>query len=165
MRMIKQDKDSCVWASLAMVLNERLDTVVHNFSDWDDRYPFAGEWSEVPRVPSVHEICDIAYRDFNTAFVPFEYDPEVFPHENCPPIKVWTRTRKQPTRTPRGVFESQLSLGPGLIEGINTNSGRGHMVAWDRSVVYDPRGYCYSINVTDKFDFQPRRFWLAVAVK
>lgn len=154
MRLVKQEKNGCVYAALSMVLNERLDTIYANFKHWDykDNYPFTGEWSMVPRVPSMEEICDIAIRHFKTAFVPFPIDPLATPHEDCKPIHVWQYPQKK--------FTSQLSFGRGLLEGMVVESG--HMVAWDGSVIFDPRGYCYSINVADRFDFQPRRFWLAV---
>lgn len=157
MRLIKQAKDGCVYASLAMVLGETLEGVYHNFQPWklEDKYPFPSPWDELPRVPSMHEICEIAIRHYLMAFVPFEYDPEVTPHPDCPAIKVWDNARE--------VFNLQLRRGKGLIEGLKDN--KGHMVAWNGTVVYDPRGYMYSLNVSDKFYFEPRRFWLAVNTK
>lgn len=162
MRMVEQENNGCVYASLAMVLNEPLQTICHNFKTWElqDSHPFPAPWDGCPRVPSMHEICDEAIKHFKTAFVPFEFDPEVAPHPDCPPIKVWTPTRSNPHRTASVVFNNQLRRGPGLIEGMKGD--KGHMVAWDGSVVYDPRGYCYSINVAGRFDFSPRRFWLSV---
>lgn len=164
--MIEQKKDGCVYASLAMVLGEKLETIEHNFKCWSNNFPFSGEWEKVPRVPGMHEICEVAIRHFKTAFVPFEYDPEVTPHEDCKPIKVWGDRPERVINAldAREMFLLQLSRGPGLIEGVNTGNGRGHMVAWNGQVVFDPRDYCYSINVTDKFYFNPLRFWLAVSI-
>jgi hypothetical protein len=70
-----------------------------------------------------------------------------------------------PDDDPNEVFEGQLSHGKGVIEGVITSTAKGHMVAWDGAVIYDPRGYMYSLNVANKFDFSPSRFWLAVEAK
>lgn len=158
MRLHKQETNGCTYAALAMVLNLQPEAVYAIFRHWNykDNHPFTGEWENVPRVPSMEEICDLALRHCKTAFVPFPFDPIAFPHEDCKPIHVWDEPQKK--------FEGQLGFGRGLIEGLLSN-GRGHMVAWDGHVVYDPRGYCYSINVADKFNFTPRRFWLAVPIK
>lgn len=157
MRLIEQETDGCVYASLAMVLNEKLEAAYHCYKHWnyDRNYPFTGEWEKVPRVPSMEEICDISWRHFKMALIPFPLDPVATPHEDCKPIHVWDQPWKK--------FTSQLSFGKGLIEGLH--DGRGHMVAWDGSIVYDPRGYCYSINVADRFNFEPKRFWLALSTR
>lgn len=155
MRLVKQENDGCVYAALSMVLNEELEVIYHCFKHWPFKhnFPFPGEWAQTPRVPSMEEICDIAWRHFNTALVPFPRDPLATPHAACPPIHVWENSDAK--------FFNQLRLGRGLIEGV-LSSGRGHMVAWDGTVVFDPRDYCYTINVADRFNFEPRRFWLAV---
>ncbi len=166
MYLIKQEKNGCVYASLAMVLNEKLETITRHFNTWGyeqgQMYPFLGEWETLPRVPSMHEICEVAMFHYDTGFVPFQRDPEVAPHPDCPPIRVWEHIQNRSVDA-EGMFRAQLSRGPGLIEGFKDDTG--HMVAWDGSIIYDPRGYCYSPNVADRFDFEPRRFWLAVRTK
>jgi len=159
MKLKLQETNGCVYASLAMVLNLEPAAVYSIFKHWkfEENLPFEGEWKDVPRVPSMEEICDLAFRHCHTAFVPFPLDPKASPHESCKPVSVW--------KEPQAKFLGQLAWGRGLIEGINTTNGRGHMVAWDGNVVYDPRGYCYSMNVADKFNFEPRRFWLVVSTK
>lgn len=154
MKLIKQEKEGCVYASLAMVLSESLKDIYRIFKYWEitKNYPFTGKWAITPRVPGMEEICDISWRVLRKSFVPFSLNPTVTPDENCKPIQVW--------ESPTVKFNSQLSYGTGLIEGLH--DGIGHMVAWDGSVVYDPHGYCYSINVSGRFNFQPRRFWLLV---
>lgn len=156
MRLIEQERDGCVYASVAMLLSIDKSAAYHLLcSHWkvEDFKPFAEPFQDVPRVPSMEEICDALIRyNSGIALVPFPRNPLATPHQECPPIQVWAN--------PEEKFRQQLSRGRGLIEGIVGD--RGHMVAWDGSIVYDPRGYCYSINVSDKFNFVPRRFWLAV---
>jgi hypothetical protein len=113
----------------------------------------------MPKVPSMEELVAWAYRKQRTGLVPFPFHPHCSPHPNCPGVPVW------PDDDPNEVFEGQLSHGKGVIEGVITSTAKGHMVAWDGAVIYDPRGYMYSLNVANKFDFSPSRFWLAVEAK
>ena len=158
MRLYKQERDGCVVTSVAMLINETPDATFHIIDKpmtAQQRRPFPEPWDDCPLVPSMHEICDRLLKQKSIALVPFERNPKVTPHPDCPEYPVW--------ENPEQKFEAQLSYGKGLIEG--TVGEKGHMVAWDGKVVYDPRGYCYSMNVASKFNFVPRRFWLAVCLK
>jgi hypothetical protein len=164
MKLVKQHgTDDCVAAALAMVFDASYDRVSRDlFSDM--MYPFPEPWADLPKVPDMNVICDYAIGEWFTALVPCELDPVCSPHIDCPPVKVWPRS-KSGGQGGELQFEWALRRGPGLIEGSLVGTGKqlGHMVAWNGQVVYDPRGYCYSMNVAvDKFNFQPRRFWLAI---
>jgi hypothetical protein len=160
MRLETATNNDCVAASLAMLL---LDVDIVFIKDQlfppVPEYPFQAPWDDVPRVPSMEEIVDWMWTKWNVAMVPFPYNPQCSPHPNCPGVPVW------PNDEPDKIFAHQLSYGGGVIEGVVTETGKGHMVAWDGKVIYDPRGYIYSPNVVDKFGFQPTRFWLAVEAK
>jgi hypothetical protein len=147
-RLIKGKENECVYTSLAMLLNVDVDVIKRRFTlKLEDTYPFEFPFEQLPRVPCMEEVClEVVRRD--SSLTPFPRVVEATPHPDCPPIKVWGDEK----------FFDILCKGPGLIEGMVKD--RGHMVAWDGHVVYDPRGYCYSINVADKFDFDPKRFWL-----
>ena len=155
MNLVIGTNGQCLLASVAMLIGESLEAtrqILIGHLDWPDKHPFEGEWEDYPRVPSMHEVVDALWRFKRLGLVPFEYNPSCAPHIDCPSIDVWQRPREQ--------FLNQLDFGSGLIEGVVDD--RGHMVAWDGQVVLDPRGYCYSLNVSDKFDFQPTRYWLAL---
>jgi hypothetical protein len=123
--------------------------------------PFPEPWSHLPKVPDMNVVCHWAW-DRRTALVPFEYNPQCTPHEDCPPVPVYPTRSDIYGKTPDWAFITQMSFGPGLIEGI-TEDEAGHMCAWDGSIIYDPRGYCYSRNVAkERFGYQITRFWLAV---
>lgn len=157
MRLIKGEKNGCVYASLAMLLGIDISAAYHNFTTWkfEDSKPFEAPFNEYKRVPSMEEICDVAWRHHKVALVPFPFDPVATPAKECKPIHVWPDPEKQ--------FRSQLYFGDGLIEGI-MSTGKGHMVAWDScsDVIRDPRGYSYSFDLAHVFNYNPKRFWLAV---
>ena len=153
MQLIKQKRNECTYTSVAMLLGHPDASVIKNVMtrDWtkSDFTPFPEPFDEVPRVPSVHEICETLVVFYNIGLVPFERCPMMTPHEYCPSVSVW--------RDPVARFRDHLWLGEGLIEG--TKGQTGHMVAWDREKVFDPRGYTYEIEDAHKFDFEPTRFW------
>jgi hypothetical protein len=167
MNLIKQEgTDDCVAAALAMVFDVSLGYIkAELFTDL--MFPFPEPWDKLPKVPDMNVICDYAMGQQGVALVPFELDPLCSPHVDCKPVPVWPRSK---TATARGPWKFEIALrkGPGLIEGTLTRNGNqlGHMVAWDGTVIYDPRGYCYSTNVAmPRFNFQPRRFWLAISTR
>ncbi|MHC4121287.1 MAG: hypothetical protein ACYSWO_27750 [Planctomycetota bacterium] len=152
----------CVAASLAMVCEADLDYIMLAlFSDLEK--PFSGLWSHIPKIPDMNAVCDWMWGDRKIALVPFEYNPQSTPHKDCPPVPVWPRSLRC-----RGdadnAWARALAYGPGLLEG--TTGTLGHMVAWSGDAIYDPRGFIYSINIAvEKFEFSPRRFWLAVPTR
>lgn len=157
MHLMKSKPNGCVYAAIGMLLNkshEDVSNIIDMPMSQPERHPFPEPWKHLPFVPPMDVIVDRLIRREGIALVPFEKDPVCSPHPDCPPVDVW----KVYKRT--DAFDSQLKLGEGVIEGLVGETG--HMVAWDRSVVYDPRGYCYSMNIADRFNFTPRRFWLAV---
>lgn len=161
MQLIVATNNDCVAAALAMLFEVKKDYIKKELFSFLTHHSFQEPWDNFPMVPSMEMICDWAYRERGVGLVPFPYHPHCSPHPDCPGIPVW------PADTPDKIFRGQLSYGQGVIEGI-TESGApdcGHMVAWNGTVIYDPRGYMYSSNVADKFGFTPSRFWLAVGVK
>jgi hypothetical protein len=152
--MVRTGKNECVVGSLAMLLGVAPEFIRRQICHNPPIYPFPAPWDEYPLVPSMEIICDWAYSHMNVAMVPFPYNPLCTPHEDCPPTPVWDDDADV-------VFEGQLEYGTGLIEGT-VDGAHGHMVAWDGSVIYDPRGYCYSLNIAEKHGFTPARFWLCV---
>lgn len=155
MRLETATNNDCVAASLAMLFDLPIDHIKGELFPSPTQYPFPEPWDGLPRVPSMEEIVHWAYRHRKVGLVPFPYHPYCSPHPDCPGVAVW------PDQNPDKVFAGQLSHGKGVIEGV-TETGSGHMVAWDGTVIYDPRGYLYSLNVVAKFGFEPSRFWLAV---
>jgi hypothetical protein len=155
----------CAAASIAMVVGTSLGKVKSDlFSDL--RKPFTGKWAHIPQVPDMNIICDFALRTWGLALVPFEYMPTSTPHKDCPPVSVYPRNTKVLNSTPEFNWRRQLAQGPGLIEGTIIGKELGHMVAWTGKEIYDPRGYIYSLNVAvERFQFQVRRFWLALRIK
>lgn len=159
MRLIKQEKNGCVYAAVGMLIKKTPDEVF-NIIDAPmgpkERHPFPEPWSHLPFVPTMDVIVDRLIKREGIALVQFKKNPTAAPHPDCPPYDVWAPYKRH------DVFNSQLKYGRGLIEG--TVGEVGHMVAWDGSVVFDPRGYCYSMNVADRFNFTPLCFWLAVTI-
>jgi hypothetical protein len=156
MRLETATDNDCVAASLAMLFEVDVIFIKNQLFSAVPDYPFQAPWDELPRVPSMEEIVDWAWTRQRSAMVPFPYAPDCSPHPNCPGVLVW------PNDEPDKVFAHHLSYGQGVIEGVVTDTGKGHMVAWDGKVIHDPRGYMYSMNTIDKFDFKPSRFWLTV---
>ena len=162
MRLVTSNNNDCVAASLAMLFDVEIGYIeTHLFTDLPK--PFPGQWSDLPKVPDMNVICDWAWQR-GTALVPFEYNPQCTPHQDCPPVSVYPPTTSG-LPTADSAFNNQMAYGPGLLEGI-TNHDKGHICAWDGKVIYDPRGYCYSYNVAGvRFGYQITRFWLAVKGK
>jgi hypothetical protein len=163
MKLIESTNNyDCVAAALAMVLGTDLGEIerilFHNLMK-----PFPEPWDNLPKVPDMNVICEFM-AGVGWALMPFEYNPQCSPHPDCPPVPVYPFREAGNVgghflASFQRVWEKQLSLGPGLIEG--TVDETGHMVAWSGDAIYDPRGCIYSLNVTNKFDFVPKRFWLA----
>jgi len=161
MKLITTTNNDCVAASLAMLFDTGIGYIkTQLFTNLPK--PFPGQWSDLPKVPDMNVICDWAWQR-RTALVPFEYDPQCTPHKDCPPVSVYSQTTKYPKGLADWPFKTQLTYGPGLLEGTIIGREVGHMCAWDGKIIYDPRGYCYSRNVAkEKFGYQITRFWLAV---
>jgi len=153
MKLITNNENKCVFASLAMLIVEDINMVEGWLKHYLPDATFPPPYDELPRVPDMISICAWLLGR-NIALTPFPFDPQCTPHPSCPAKAVY--------ENPQGVFNARLALGPGLIEGV-VNGDRGHMVAWNGTTIYDPRGYCYSLNVSWKFDFEPAQFWLATA--
>ena len=158
MRLEIAGDNDCTAASLAMLFNMASGYIKKELFPPLPQYPFPKPWDDLPMVPSMEMVCDWAWRKQRIALVPFPYHPHCSPHPDCPSIPVW------PNDDPDEIFTEQLAYGRGVIEGA-VEPELGHIVAWDGKVIYDPRGYIYSLNVADKFNFKPTRFWLAVEVK
>jgi len=165
MKLVTQEgANDCVLAALSMLFDAS-PSRIHQDLFTDLFFPFPDPWAHLPKVPDMNVICDYALWKQDVALVPFELDPLCSPHKDCPPVPVWPRCKVASSEGPR-MFEQSLRRGEGLIEGVVIGKELGHMVAWDGTVILDPRGYCYSLNVAvDKFNFQPRRFWLAVSTR
>ena len=148
------DKYDCVAVSMAMLLGV---SVAHVKSlVWPDplEYPFPAPWDTLPKIPSMEVICEWMLFSHDIALVPFPHNPVCTPDvTRCPPVPVYDED-------PDTVFNRQLELGPGLLEGVRAR-GSAHMCAWDGQAVFDPRGHIYSLNITHLHDFVPTRFWLA----
>jgi hypothetical protein len=115
-------------------------------------YPFESPWDDIPQVPSMDVIVDYMFNICHVAMVPFEKDPVCTPHLDCKPVPVWYNSTEAWLR--------HLAYGEGVIECV-TPRGRGHMVAWNGKVVYDPQGYIYPIEEMETVHkLTPRRFWL-----
>jgi hypothetical protein len=152
MRLIKSDNNDCVAASLAMVFNLYYPDVQRDLLEIQPlEFPFRRPYDQLPKVVSMEQVCEwAAFRLFT--LIPFPWNPMCSPHPDCPPVPVWD--------DPDEMFDQAMRRGPGLLEGLVGD--KGHMVAWDGNVVYDPRGYCYSLNMAqDRFNFVETRFWLA----
>lgn len=161
MKLVRSDKPyGCMAASLSMVLDINIGCIEANLFSCLE-YPFPGKWAHFPKVPDMNVICDWAWQIQRVGFVPFEKNPMCYPHIDCPAVPVWPF--KLCGGSAKEAWNRALSFGTGLLEGLRPSRDLAHMCAWDGNVVYDPRGYAYSINVAeDKFDFEPVRFWLAV---
>jgi hypothetical protein len=153
--------NGCVAASLAMVLDMSTHMIERDlFLNLET--PFSGEWSECPKVPDMNVIVHWAWDCHRIGFVPFEYNPQCSPHPACPEVPVWPHNAAIDMSADTA-FDRALGFGPGLLEGDIKYPGEhtvGHMCAWDGNVIYDPKGYVYSRNVSEKFGFVPLRFWL-----
>jgi hypothetical protein len=162
MNLLKSSNNDCVAAAMAMVIGCKMSVVTSRlFTNLDT--PFHAPFHELPKVPDMTVICEYMLQR-GLAMVPFERNPQCSPHPDCPPVPVYPfreagQVGGRFLDGPLAVWERQLTLGPGLIEG--SVGEMGHMVAWSGDSVYDPRGFIYSLNVADKFDFVPKRFWLA----
>lgn len=151
MRLIEATDNDCVAASLAMVFRLAIETVKRELFT-GLTHPFPDPWSHLPKVPAMVQICDWVASSHRASLTPYPYNPTCAPHPDCPPVMVYAH--------PDTAFQAQLNRGQGVIEG-RVAKGKGHMVAWDGNVIYDPRGYCYSLNVAvSKFGFTPSQFWL-----
>jgi hypothetical protein len=152
MRLIKSDHNDCLAAAVAMVFNLHYPDVQNDLQLLQPlEYPFRKPWAGLPKVVSMEQVCEWA-AERRCTLMPFPWNPMCSPHPDCPPVPVWD--------DPDAAFDQAMRRGPGLLEGLVGE--KGHMTAWDGNVVYDPRGYCYSLNVAlDKFGFIPTRFWLA----
>lgn len=161
MKLVKSNRPhACISCSLAMLLDVDLSHVeVELFTGMD--FPFPEPWSHLPKVPDMNVLCHWALQTHKVALTPFERDPVCSPHPDCPSVPVWPY-RKGLAGTPEVMWREALDKGSGLLQGVRPSKDLWHMCAWDGGIVYDPRGYAYSINVAeDKFDFQPLCFWLA----
>jgi hypothetical protein len=155
MNLIRQGDNECMAASVAMVFDKRLESVntFSLFNPYCYSFPFPVPWHQSPKVASMDEICDWAYSIFGAGLVPFPRNPGCSPTEKCSMVPVWPDGE--------GKFLEHLSYGPGLLEG-HVEHMRGHMCAWDGKKVYDPRGYTYSFENADGYNFTATRFWLKV---
>jgi hypothetical protein len=154
MQLIIAPKHECTYACLSMLLGSNMAHFRISFNKlWDEKYPFDPPYDELPRVPSMDEICFYMAENTKGSLMPFNRETYCTPSYDQRGVRIWSD---------KFFYYNVLPLGPGLIEGMVTGADGviGHMVAWNGSVVYDPRGYCYSINVADKFGFQPKTFWL-----
>jgi hypothetical protein len=148
--VIDYEGGNCLLASLAMLFDLSWDEVEKDlFSNLE--YPFQPPWDSCAKVPDMNVVVDWALHKHNRSLVPFEYDPVCTPHQDCTPVKVWKDGHEK--------FLKVLNYWTGLIE-CETYAGKGHMVAWDGSHVYDPR-----VVVRYRFEelikgFIPRRFWI-----
>jgi hypothetical protein len=158
MRLIKSNDNNCVAASIAMVFNLICVDVQNGLLRLQPRvFPFKHPYAHLPKVASMEQVCEWA-ADRRLTLMPFPRNPMCSPHPDCPAVPVWDAEVGRPSAD--DMFDKAMRRGPGLLEGLVGE--KGHMVAWDGNVVFDPRGYCYSLNVaTDLFDFVPTRFWLA----
>lgn len=158
MKLIRCGESGCVVASVAMLVGREL-AWVEGFPMFNPicyRYPFPQPWARLPKVASMEEICDWAYQTLRVGLIPFPRNPGCSPAGECPMQPVYKDGEE--------VFLNQLSYGAGLLEGV-VEHDRGHMCAWDGEKVHDPRGYIYSFENADGFNFTATRFWLKVESK
>jgi len=149
MRLILSNNHDCVAASLAMVTGIPMSDIKEDlFTDLE--YPFPPPWDKLPKVPNMDVICDYLWLGFRLGLTPFNNAPFCSPDVACPSFPVWEDAA--------AMFQRQLGFGPGLLEG--TVAGKGHMCAWDGTMVFDPRGYAYLPDEADDLGFDIERFWL-----
>jgi len=155
MRLIKSNKNNCVYASVAMLLGVSLDKayeLLHNKDAKIGEKPFTGIYKDFEVVPDMAVICDSLWSKKRIGLTPFYFDPTCSPHPNCQPISTW--------KNPKASFKLQLGFGSGLLEGKTEKCG--HMCAWDGQVIFDPRGHIYSYDLAEIMNFEINRFWLKV---
>lgn len=149
--VIDYEGGKCLLASLAMLFDLSWEEVEKALF-YNLEYPFEPPWDTCPKVPDMNVIVDWALHVQHAALVPFEYNPSCTPHKDCTPVRVW---KDGPAK-----FRKTLEYGPGLIE-CETETGKGHMVAWDGASVYDPRCVVrYEYDRLIDNGLKPRRFWL-----
>jgi len=154
MKLIRSESNGCVAASVAMLFDWDLKALAA-FPQFDTKrctYPFPYPWDKLPKVSSMVEICEWAFRFAGCGLTPFPRNPVCTPDEDCSPVPVYENGEPQ--------FLTHLAFGAGLLEG--SVEGRGHMCAWDGLRVWDPRGHIYQIEDAPEYTFKPARFWLKV---
>ena len=158
MHLLTSKNNNCVAAAVAMVIGSgSAERVEGDLFCLPSEHPFPVPWEHLPLVPNMDMICDWMLTEHHIALTPFTRNPLCSPHKDCPGVSPYNED-------PEWVFEQQLDFGMGLLEGTVPNKF-GHMCACVGQVIYDPRGYIYSLNVADKFNFTPVRFWLASKVQ
>jgi hypothetical protein len=156
MQLITSRINECVAASVAMLFDLTLEEVksYHLFSEAYLTYPFTYPWHKVPKVPSMEEVCEWAYTNFQVGLVPFPYDPGCQLHACGETVPVYPNSQE--------ALDRQMKLGSGMLEGRATDTSRGHMCAWDGGKILDPKGYVYLPEARAYNRFQIHQFWLRV---
>lgn len=156
MQLITSRNNDCVAASIAMLLDLTLEEIKSNYLFGGDylTYPFPYPWEELPKVPSMVEVCEMLWGNLKIGLVPFPFNPYCKPHHDCGAVRVYLDSQE--------ALHRQMRYGPGLLEGMVTTTAKGHMCAWDGENIFDPRGREYPLDRQKLNRFQINQFWLKV---
>jgi hypothetical protein len=147
--VLAPDKYTCVAAAVAMATRISLDEILDALYTKLE-FPFQPPYDMTPKVPTTDEIGEWLYTKYRIGIMPFNRNPVCSPAPGIQSVPVWLDGDE--------AWFRHLRLGWGLLEGRTRD--RGHMCAWDRNQVFDPRGYQYDWESRAAYGFDAHTFWL-----
>lgn len=161
MKIQTGDKWSCLPCSFAMAIGIPVEKLIKMIGHDGSDEPY----DELPgQKAGFHEQeCIEVLQRLGYACTPIEIVPQMMPALRGPIRPIWFPL-KQLTAAPEDWnwqrFIRHLKDTRGVITGVTkrANGVIGHAVAW-KGVIYDPRGYMYTIEEAGNYNFVPRTYW------
>lgn len=140
----------CLVYSLAMLLGEDVDVLIQELGHDGMRRVFPGRVPHCYNGHHVQEIIDVCIKR-NVWLTPIEVFPR-FASAMAP--SDWLGVYQMQEAGER--FECLAKKRRGIL--IGQYKGRGHAVAWDGNICFDPNGIKYELH-----EFNPSELWIATS--